>query len=80
MEQKGYFVSDIPRRTFLGRSVKGGIALAAAPTLVSLLESCGGGNLPSASATVEVDPQIIDAAIHRALRDGGEYAEVYVVR
>ena len=78
MEQKGYFVSDIPRRTFLGRSVKGGIAIAAAPTLVSLLESCGGGNLSTASAKVEIDEQIIDAAIHRALRDGGEYADIYV--
>jgi TldD protein len=45
MEQKGYFVSDIPRRTFLGRSVKGGIAVAAAPTLVSVPESCASGDL-----------------------------------
>ena len=78
MEQKGYFVSDIPRRAFLGRSVKGGIAIAAAPTLVSLLESCAGGNLSTESAKVEIDEQIIDATIHRALRDGGEFADIYV--
>ena len=78
MEIKGYFVSDIPRRTFLGRSVKGGIAIAAAPTLVSLLESCAGGDLSTASAKVEVDEQIINATINRALRDGGEFADVYV--
>lgn len=78
MEQKGYFVSDIPRRTFLGRTVKGGIAIAAAPTLMSLLESCAGGDLSTSSATVDVDRQILDATLHRALRDGGDFADVYV--
>jgi len=62
----------------LRRGVKGGIAIAAAPTLVSLLESCAGGDLSTASAKVEVDEQILNATINRALRDGGEFADVYV--
>lgn len=78
MEIKGYFVSDIPRRTFLGRSFKSGVAIATAPTLISLLESCAGGDLSTASAKVEIDERILDATIHRALRDGGEFADVYV--
>ena len=76
MEIRGYFVSDIPRRVFLERSLKGGIAIAAAPALMSLLESCTGRE--TASARVEIDPRILDTTIRRALSQGGEFADVYV--
>lgn len=76
MEIKGYFVSDIPRRAFLERTLKGGIAVAAGPTLLSLLEGCAPG--ADAGAAVNLDPGILNATIRRALRQGGDFADVYV--
>jgi len=76
MEIKGYFVSDIPRRAFLEKTIKGGLVVAAGPSLVGLLEGCAGTEM--ASAKVQIDPQILDATIHAALRQGGDFADVYV--
>jgi len=76
MEIKGYFVSDIPRRAFLDRTLKGGIVLAAGPSLVGLLEGCAGREM--ASSRVQVDPQWLDRTIRAALAQGGEFADVYV--
>ncbi len=76
MDIRGYFVSDIPRRAFLENSIKSGLAIAAAPTLMSLLESCTG--LDTAGAKVEIDPDILNSTIARALSQGGEFADVYV--
>jgi len=76
MEIKGYFVSDIPRRAFLEKTIKGGVLVAAGPSLVGLLEGCAGPRMPS--ARVEVDPQVLDATIRRALSQGGDFADVYV--
>ncbi len=76
MEIKGYFVSDIPRRAFLERTLKGGLVLAAGPTLSSLLEGCAGSG--KASAEVQIDPQILEATIRAAVAQGGDFADVYV--
>jgi len=76
MEIKGYFVSDIPRRAFLEKTIKGGLVVAAGPSLVGLLEGCAGAEM--ASAKVQIDPQILDATIHAALSQGGDFADVYV--
>jgi len=76
MEIKGYFVEDIPRRKFLERSIKGGIAVAAAPTLMSCLESCS--SQETVSAEIIIDPQLLDDTLHRALRLGGDFADVYM--
>jgi TldD protein len=76
MDIRGYFVRDIPRRAFLERGIKGGIAITAGPTLMSLLEGCAGAE--TASAKVEVDPDILNSTIARALSQGGEFADVYV--
>lgn len=76
MEIKGYFVSDIPRRTFLERTLKGGIAVAAGPTLLSILEGCASG--ANAVAAVDVDPRVLNDTIQRALGQGGDFADVYV--
>ena len=76
MEIKGYFVSDIPRRVFLERTLKGGIVLAAGPSLVSLLEGCAGREM--ASAKIQIDPYLLDSTIRAALTDGGDFADVYV--
>jgi TldD protein len=76
MEIKGYFVSDIPRRAFLEKSLKGGMVVAAGPSLLSLLEGCAGPDM--ADAKVEIDPLLLDRTIHAALAQGGEFADVYV--
>ena len=76
MEIKGYFVSDIPRRAFLEKTIKGGLVLAAGPSLVGMLEGCAAPEM--ATAKVTMDPQILDATIKAALTHGGEFADVYV--
>lgn len=76
MRFKNYFVRDIPRRKFLEVSLKGGIALAATPALLSQLLSCK-ATKPE-SVKVVIDPQILDRIIKKALEKGGEFAEVYL--
>ncbi len=70
------FVEDIPRRTFLERSIKGGILVAASPAILSYISSCG--NLGGTSARVDIDPALLDLTLHKALEKGGEFADVYV--
>ena len=69
---KKYFVEDIPRRKFLQMSLKGGIAMAATPALLSQLLSCKKST--SSGARLELDPQIYDRTIRKALEKGGEFA------
>lgn len=76
MRFKNHFVDDIPRRKFLEMSLKGGVALAATPALMSQLLSCKGGELQSSKQ--ELDPQILNRAIRKALEKGGEFADIYV--
>ncbi|OQX96271.1 hypothetical protein B6I21_01380 [candidate division KSB1 bacterium 4572_119] len=76
MTQKRYFMEDIPRRDFLNKSIKGGLAIAATPMLLSNLLSCSGGQ--NFSTKITLDPQMLDKTIQHALKNGGEFAEVYV--
>lgn len=76
MKFRGYFVEDIPRRKFLQMSLKGGIALAATPALMTELLSYKGSG--RAGAKLALDPQILKKTIKHALEKGGEFAEVYV--
>ena len=76
MKFRGYFVEDIPRRKFLQMSLKGGIALAATPALMTELLSYKGSE--KAGAKLTLDPQILKKTIKHALEKGGEFAEVYV--
>ncbi|MFB0564395.1 MAG: TldD/PmbA family protein [Candidatus Aminicenantaceae bacterium] len=76
MNFKNYFVEDIPRRKFLQMSLKGGIALAATPSLMTQLLSFEGKKAKSAKLTL--DPQVLNRTIGKALEKGGEFAEVYV--
>ena len=76
MEIKGYFVSDIPRRAFLEKSLKGGLVLAAGPSLMGLLEGCA--SPASGRAQLAMDPLVLDSTIKAALAHGGEFADVYV--
>ena len=76
MKFKGYFVEDIPRRKFLQMSLKGGIALAATPSLMTRLLSSQGSD--KAGAKLALDPQLLRKVIKRALEKGGEFADIYV--
>ncbi len=69
-------VHDIPRRKFLQSSVKGGLALAATPTLMGSLLA----NLQAKTAPppLEIDTQMLNRVIRSALQQGGDFAEVYV--
>jgi len=70
------FIGDIPRRKFLQMSMKGGIALAATPALMSQLMSCRGTQ--DISEDIKMDSQLLDKTIRRALAKGGEFADIYV--
>ncbi len=69
MKFKGYFVEDIPRRKFLEVGLKGGIAIAATPSLLMQLLSCKGSK--PASAKLALDPQILNRTIKKALEKAG---------
>lgn len=75
MTMSRVFVSDIPRRRFLGLGLKGGVAVLAAPSLLDGLLS--GAPLPQPSAGT-FDPALCDRVIRKALAKGGEFAEIYV--
>ncbi|MCP4727517.1 MAG: TldD/PmbA family protein [bacterium] len=77
MEFNNYFVRDIPRREFLARTIKGGIAVAATPALVSQLVSCAGGGGEDVMQ-VDVSMELLDKAMHKALEKGGDFADIYV--
>ncbi len=75
MSIKGYFGEDIPRRKFLELSLKGGAALVAVPSLLSLV-SCKGAQPEKKVLTVAKD--ILDKTIQKALEKGGDFADVYI--
>jgi len=64
----------IPRRDFLKKSIKGGVVLAATPTLISQFLACGAEK----GVQLNVDPQLLNRTIRFALKLGGEFAEVYL--
>jgi TldD protein len=71
-----YYAGDIPRRDFLKTALKGGIAMAATPALMTSLLSCSGRETPSAK--LALDPDMLNRTIRRALEKGGEFADVYI--
>jgi TldD protein len=71
-----FYVEDMPRRAFLHAGLKGGIALAATPSLMAgLLSAVDAGG---AAPRLEPDPQMLNRVIQAALQNGGDFAEVYV--
>jgi len=76
MNEKKYFVRDMPRRKFLELSMKGGLLVAATPALLSQLTSCKPQGL-SASG-LSMDKATLDKVIAGALSKGGDFAEVYL--
>jgi TldD protein len=72
-----YSVDDIPRRKFLEMGLKGSIALAATPTLMShLVARASPDTLPT--ATLNLDRELFNKTLRKALEKGGEFGEVYV--
>ncbi len=76
MKDRSHAARDIPRREFLEKSLKGGIAVATAPAILSALSSCGVKSSPSAA--LEMDPAVLARTVKKALEKGGDFAEVYV--
>ena len=66
----------MPRRKFLEMGLKGGLIIAATPTLLSQLTSCG--PMLSAGTGLDMDKAILNKVIAKALSRGGEFAEVYL--
>lgn len=69
-------VRDIPRRKFLEMSLKGGLFVAATPSLLSQLTAYHGGIKPSPA--LEVDRDTLSKVIAKALEKGGDFADVYI--
>lgn len=76
MSIKRYFIEGIPRRKFLEMSLKGGVAVAATPALMMQLLSCKGG--APVRTGLDLDPEMLNRTIRKALEKGGEFADVYV--
>lgn len=76
MEIKKYSVRDIPRRRFLELSMKGGLLVAATPALMSQLVACKNG--VRSSSALEMEKEVLDQIIAKALEKGGDFADVYL--
>jgi len=75
MSMKKYFGEDIPRRKFMQMSLKGGVAIAATPSLMMHLLSCKGRE--KQGVALNLDPVLMNKTISKALERGGEFADVY---
>ena len=76
MNEKKYFVRDIPRRRFLELSMKGGLIVAATPALLSQLISCKQQGLSGTG--LDLDKETLNKVLAEALSKGGDFAEVYL--
>ncbi len=67
----------MPRRRFLELGLKSGIVLAVTPPLLTHMVSCGGPSL-GPGASLDMDKACLDRVIARALKQGGDFADVYL--
>lgn len=71
MKLQQFSVRDIPRRRFLELTMKGGVAVAVTPALLSQFTSCGPG---AASVTaLDADRDMISRVLKKALEKGGDF-------
>jgi len=77
MNNDKFSVRDMPRRKFLELSIKGGLMVAATPAILSSLVSCSTDPAASA-ASLEMDHSTLNKIIARALKNGGDFADVYL--
>ena len=73
---KKYQARAIPRRKFMEMSFKGGLLIAATPSLMSHLVSCS-SPAPSGPG-LDLEKPVLDRVIAKALAQGGEFADVYL--
>jgi TldD protein len=76
MKLQHFSVQDIPRRRFLELTMKGSLAVAATPALLSQLTSCRSGT--AGMAVLDTDRNVIEKVIRKALEKGGDFSEVYI--
>jgi TldD protein len=69
-------VRDIPRRKFLELSLKGGLIVAATPSLVTNLWSCS-SDTPEGPG-LNIDQSVLNRVLAKALAKGGDFADVYL--
>jgi len=67
---------SISRRRFLEMSMKGGLVIAATPTLLSNLTSCKRPVSPGEA--IQLDKSTLSKVISKALERGGDFADVYL--
>lgn len=67
---------SIPRRKFVEMSMKGGLMLAATPTLMNHLVSCS--SPATGGPGLDTDMSVLDKVIAKALSQGGQFADVYL--
>jgi TldD protein len=73
MSTPRFFRKEIPRRSFMGMGLKGGVALAVTPALLrDLLAE------RTAAPAFAADKGLLDKVIAKALAKGGDFAEVYL--
>ncbi len=77
MRIQQFSVRDIPRRRFLGLTMKGGLAVAVTPALLTQLTSCGSGAGPL-PGPLDTDRELISRVLKKALGKGGDFSEVYI--
>ncbi len=77
MSSKHSSARFMPRRKFLEMGLKGGIAVAVTPPLLSHMVSCS-GPLTRATPSLDMDKATLDKVIARALQHGGDFADVYL--
>jgi len=68
MSVKKYFKEDIPRRKFIQMSLKGGVAMAATPSLMMHLLSCK--EKEKQGAALIPDPVLMNKTISKADGEG----------
>ena len=76
MNIEKHTVRDIPRRKFLEMSMKGGLLIAATPTMISQLVSCKNGE--KVTSGMYMDKTQLAKVITKALEKGGDFADVYL--
>lgn len=69
-------VRDIPRRKFLEMSMKGGLLIASAPSLLYSLNSCSGSG--ATFPPPGIDSDLLARVLAKALEKGGDFADVYI--
>ncbi|MFP4064020.1 MAG: TldD/PmbA family protein [Bacteroidales bacterium] len=77
MKNNNYSARLMPRRKFLELGLKGGVAIAVTPPLLSHMMSCSGAEGPVGPG-LDMDRATLDRVIARALRHGGDFADVYL--